>query len=160
MSRYTTHGRRWTQQRELAREMRHAPTAAEELLWERLRGKRLGGVKFRRQHAIGRFIVDFYCVERGIAIEVDGGIHDSQRAEDGARQEYLEERGVRFLRFTNDAILQDIETVVNHILGALAAPNPPLHDVERGWPISSRRRRQAGGEVRAPAPDPQIGVAR
>lgn len=132
MTRYTTHGRGWTQQRELARSMRKAPTGAEELLWERLRAKRLAGLKFRRQHPIGRFVVDFYCVERGIAIEVDGSVHDRQADEDRVRQEYLEARGVRFLRFTNEAVQEHIERVLTEILSSLAAPSPPLHVVERG----------------------------
>ncbi len=139
MTRYTTNGRRWTQQRELARSMRKDSTEAEELLWDRLRAKRLGW-KFRRQHPIARFVVDFYCVERGLAIEVDGAVHDSQETEDHARQEYLEERGVRFLRFTNDTVLQDTDRVLSDIASTLAAPIPPLHGVERGWP-------KAGGEV-------------
>ena len=124
MTRYTTHGRGWTQQRELARSMRKGSTVAEELLWERLRSKRLAGLKFRRQHPVGRFIVDFYCVERGIAIEVDGSIHGQQADQDRVRQDYLEQRGIRFLRFTNDAIVQDIDRVLHDILGILAAPAP------------------------------------
>jgi len=145
MTRYTTHGRRWTQQRELARSMRKESTEAEELLWDRLRAKRLAGLKFRRQHPVGRFVLDFYCVEQGIAIEVDGAVHDSQETEDSARQEYLEARGIRFLRFTNDTVLKDIDLVLSDIASTLAAPSPPLHDVERGWP-------KAGGEVREQRP--------
>ena len=132
MTRYTTHGRGWTQQRELARSMRKAQTGAEGLLWERLRAERLAGLKFRRQHPIGRFVVDFYCVERGIAIEVDGAVHGSQQAEDSARQGYLEERGIRFLRFSNEIVQENIERVLAEIVNTLNAPAPPLHDVERG----------------------------
>ena len=145
MTQYTTHGRRWTQQRELARSMRKTPTAAEELLWERLRSKRLAGLKFRRQHPVGRFVVDFYCVDCGIAIEVDGPVHDSQDTEDSARQQSLEERGIRFVRFTNESVLRDIDRVLRDIVSTLAAANPPLHVVERGWP-------KAGGEVQEQRP--------
>ncbi len=137
MTRYTTHGRSWTAQRELARSMRHEPTQAEALLWERLRGKRLGGWKFRRQHPIGRFIVDFYCVELGVVIEVDGPVHDRRVHEDFARQEYLKQRGIRFLRVTNHTVLENIKQVLGDILRTLGAPAPPLHVVERG----------SGGEV-------------
>ncbi len=150
MTRYTTHGR-WTEQRELARSMRKGSTEAEQLLWERLRAKRLGW-KFRRQHPIARFVVYFYCVERGVAIEVDGAVHDSPETEDRARQAYLEERGIRFLRFANKAILQHIDRVLSDIVSMLAAPSPPLHDVERGWP-------KAGGEVPALAWVPETDAA-
>ena len=124
--------------------MRREPTPAEERLWDRLRSRRLAGSKFRRQHPIGRFVVDFYCVERGLAIEVDGPIHEEQPDEDRARQEYLEQRK-RFRRFTNDEIQQNIERVLSDIRAALVPPAPPLHAVERGL----------GGEVLAPAPDPE-----
>ncbi len=152
MTRYTTHGGMWAQQRESARSMRRESTEAEDRLWDRLRAKRVGW-KFRRQHPIGRFVVDFYCVERGVAIEVDGAVHESQEAEDQARQAYLDERGILFLRYTNETILQDIDRVVDDILGTLAAPAPPLHGVERGWP-------KAGGEVLDVAPGSETGGAR
>ena len=142
MTRYTTHGRRWAQQRELAHDMRQMPTAAEDSLWDRVRSKRLAGHKFRRQHPIGRFIVDFYCVERGLAIEVDGTIHELQAEEDRARREYLEQRGIRFLRFGNEAILNDIEQVLGLILSTLDAPAPPLHGVERGLGGEVQEQRQ------------------
>ena len=142
MTRYTTHGRRWAQQRELAHDMRQMPTAAEDSLWDRVRSKRLAGHKFRRQHPIGRFIVDFYCVEHGLAIEVDGTIHELQAEEDRARREYLEQRGIRFLRFGNEAILNDIEQVLSLILSTLDAPAPPLHVVERGLGGEVQEQRQ------------------
>ena len=132
MTRYTTHGRRWTQQRELARDMRRVPTGAEDALWDRLRSKRLGGLKFRRQHPVGQFILDFYCAERGLAIEVDGAIQDVRAEQDRARQEYLEQRGIRFRRCTNDEVLGNIDQLLSIILSTLDAPAPPLHDVERG----------------------------
>ncbi len=121
MTRYTSHGRGWTLQRELARKMRRKPTAAEDLLWDRLRSKRLQGLKFRRQHPIGRFIVDFYCVEAGLAIEVDGPVHQHRAEEDRARQEHLESRGVKFLRFSNDDIAADIDQVLRTISAAAEA---------------------------------------
>ena len=112
MTRYTTHGRKWTQQRELAREMRQEPTSAEDVLWQRIRGRKVGGLKFRRQHAIDRLILDFYCVEKGIALEIDGDIHNAQRERDTLRQQFLEERGIRVLRFTNEMVLKHIDEVL------------------------------------------------
>ena len=122
MTRYTTHGRKWTQQRELAREMRQEPTAAEEALWQRIRGRKVGGLKFRRQHAVDRLILDFYCVEKGIALEIDGGIHNAQRQHDTLHQQFLEDRGIRVLRFTNDEVLNHIDDVPTTI--ATEATNP------------------------------------
>jgi very-short-patch-repair endonuclease len=115
MTRYTSHGRRWTQQRELARGMRREPTAAENLLWKMLRGRKLGRLKFRRQHPVERFILDFYCVELGLAIEVDGGVHDAKAEEDATRQAYLEDRGIQFLRFSNDEIMSGPATVLRRV---------------------------------------------
>ncbi|HYM16776.1 MAG TPA: endonuclease domain-containing protein, partial [Dehalococcoidia bacterium] len=102
MTRYTSHELR-TEQREIAREMRRGPTSAEARLWERLRARRLNGLKFSRQHPIGRFIVDLYCVDAGLVIELDGSVHDDpeQRQADVVRQQFLESQGVRVLRFPN-----------------------------------------------------------
>ncbi len=76
-----------------ARELRHAPTRAEDLLWNTLCG--WGLAKFRRQHPVHRFILDFYCASAKLCIEVDGGIHDEQQERDAARTEYLNARGIR-----------------------------------------------------------------
>ena len=119
MTRYTSHERGWTQQRELARKLRRAPTGAEGVLWEGLRNKRLG-MKFRRQHPIGKFIVDFYCVEAALAIELDGGVHERRVEEDRLRQQHLESRGVHVLRFSNDEIDADIDAVLKRISEAIA----------------------------------------
>jgi very-short-patch-repair endonuclease len=105
--------------------MRHAPTHAEDLLWQHLRGRKLAGLKFRRQHPIGRFIVDFYCVEHGLAIEVDGGVHAPQREADLTRQQYLEDRDITFLRFTNDQVELEVGLVLARIVEATRNPSPP-----------------------------------
>jgi very-short-patch-repair endonuclease len=123
----------------LAREMRTVPTAAEDALWQRLRDRRVGGMKFRRQHAIERFIVDFYCSEARLVIEVDGEIHGYTREQDAARQEFLETQDLRVLRFSNADVRQDIDAVVEKI--ATDAQDP-----DRRPPLSAGRR-GAGGEV-------------
>jgi very-short-patch-repair endonuclease len=99
-----------------AREMRRDPTPAERTLWEHVRNCQLAGCKFRRQHTIDRFVVDFYCATRNLVIEVDGPIHNTQQAEDAERQTRLETLGLRVLRFANDEILGDIDCVVERIL--------------------------------------------
>jgi very-short-patch-repair endonuclease len=101
--------------------MRRAPTQAEQLLWQELRGGKLNGLKFRRQHALNRFIVDFYCVQAGLVIEVDGPVHHYQLDADKERQEYLESLGLRVLRFTNDEVTRDIGKVVSRISSAIVS---------------------------------------
>src|SRR5262245_18256186 len=77
------------------------------------------GVKFRRQHGIDKFIVDFYCHEARLIIEVDGFIHEYSVEEDAIRQEYLEGLGFRVIRFTNDDVLNTLENVIGRIRTAL-----------------------------------------
>ena len=96
-------------------------TQAEDALWRELRGRKLLGLKFRRQHALGRFVVDFYCREAKLVIEVDGEVHDGQRIEDAVRQAYLESLGLRVLRFKNERILlardEDLESISSALRG-------------------------------------------
>ncbi len=89
-------------------------TPSEKELWSRIRRKSLG-VEFHRQVPMLDYIVDFYCHEIGLAIEVDGGYHQHQILKDGKRQARLEERGVHFLRFKNEEVLSDIGSVLKNI---------------------------------------------
>ena len=84
---------------ETAREMRHELTPAESQLWNALRGRKLGGLKFRRQHPVGRFILDFFCAEYRLVVEVDGEIHATQIEHDTERTRLLGEFGYRVIRF-------------------------------------------------------------
>ena len=95
-------------------------TDAEQLLWRHLRNRELGGYKFRRQKPIGPFIVDFVCVEKSVVVEVDGGQHASQLEADEKRSRYLAEKGFRVLRFWNNEVLKEIESVLIFILDTLA----------------------------------------
>jgi very-short-patch-repair endonuclease len=99
-----------------AREMRHPQTPAEGKLWARLRNAQLGGYKFRRQHPIDRFIVDFYCAACRLVIEIDGDTHAEQVEYDAARTEWLIERGYRVVRFQNDDVHRRLEAVLEAIL--------------------------------------------
>ncbi|MBI5297909.1 MAG: endonuclease domain-containing protein [Chloroflexi bacterium] len=99
----------------LAKELRRNPTPAEIKLWSRLRAHRLGGVHFREQHPIGNYIVDFCAPRRKLVIELDGSQHLEQKEYDAARTEFLQSRGYRVLRFWNDAVMNDIETVLGVI---------------------------------------------
>jgi len=80
-----------------------------------LRGSRLGGLRFRRQHAIDPFIVDFYCASAKLVVEVDGGIHRSTGDEDALRQANLELRGLRVLRFSNEQVFSSMDSVLRKI---------------------------------------------
>ena len=104
-----------------AGELRHSPTEAETKLWSRLRAHRLGDIHFRRQYAIGRYIVDFCAPRRKLIIEVDGSQHLDQREYDAKRTAFLEGHGYRVLRFWNNDILKDIESVLRAIDLALQA---------------------------------------
>jgi very-short-patch-repair endonuclease len=104
-----------------AKELRQRQTSAEEKLWALLRNKQLGGYKFRRQHPIGPFIVDFYCDEVSLVIELDGGIHEGQRGYDEARGRWLAQNGYRVLRFGNEVFENDGEKITKIILSACEA---------------------------------------
>lgn len=97
---------------QLAREMRANPTPAERNLWSALRAGQRLGFKFRRQHIIDRYIVDFYCVKARLVIEVDGEVHRFQSNEDAQRQADLETMGLMVMRFSNDDVLKNREGVV------------------------------------------------
>lgn len=99
-------------------------TPEEKILWERIRGKKIDGIRFRRQYSVCGFILDFYSPELRLAIEVDGGYHlkESQKAYDVARQKVIESFQISFLRFTNDEVrevlarvIQDIKAKVNDL---------------------------------------------
>jgi very-short-patch-repair endonuclease len=115
----------WRKLKPLARQMRHEPTFAEDRLWQQLRNRRLGGAKFRRQYTIDRFIVDFYCPEARLVVEVDGAIHEYTQEEDAIRQAFIESLGMRVLRFTNAEVIQSIAGVLERIGEALEVPYPP-----------------------------------
>ncbi|HEX8691788.1 MAG TPA: endonuclease domain-containing protein [Longimicrobium sp.] len=105
---------------ERARQLRREATPAEEVLWQALRRGQLNGLHFRRQHAIDRFILDFYCPRYRLCVEVDGAVHegDDQRARDAERTELLAARGITVLRFTNKDVLSDLPRVLRAITAA------------------------------------------
>jgi len=92
---------------ERARELRRQPTDAERDLWAELRGKRLAGMRWRRQQPFGPYILDFYCASKKVAIELDGDSHIGKSAYDKDRDEYLEERGVFVLHLYNSDLRND-----------------------------------------------------
>ena len=103
-----------------ANELRKQMTPAEVKLWNALRGNQLDGAYFRRQHAVGTYILDFYCAKVKLAIEVDGSTHLGQEVYDVERTQWLEtEQDIRVIRFTNQDILRDLDAVIEAIRAAL-----------------------------------------
>jgi very-short-patch-repair endonuclease len=103
---------------DLARDLRQRETPAEDLLWEVLRDRKLANLKFRRQHPIPgtTYVVDFYCHQFQVVIEVDGGIHVIQMEADEERQAIIEEKSYRIIRFTNEQVLSDLVSVLHNIV--------------------------------------------
>jgi very-short-patch-repair endonuclease len=116
----------------LQRTLRKEMTDAEQALWRILRGRRLSGLKFRRQHPFGDYILDFVCLENRLAIEVDGGQHVEHAEYDEGRTQLLQKADFYVLRFWNDEVLQEIEAVKEKIwmvvreLQPHPHPDPPL----------------------------------
>jgi len=100
---------------EIAREFRKEPTEGEKILWGALRGKKLDGVKFRRQQPVGYFVVDFYSSIYRLVVEVDGPIHDQQVEADKARQDILEELGLVVFRIKTEIPEKNLPLALNMI---------------------------------------------
>lgn len=107
-----------------ARGLRRVMTDAERGLWRHHRNRQLPGWKFRREHEISHYIVDFVCTEAMLIVELDGGQHADQVNYDERRTKYLQAMGYRVLRFWNNDALVNIESVLEVILEALASPTP------------------------------------
>jgi len=126
---------------EAARALRREATPAERLLWEQLRTQRFEGLKFRRQHAVGTYVLDFFCAEPGVAIEIDGSAHETpeQRDRDAERTASLVERRIRVLRFRNEQVFNDMASVLAAIYDACARPpawpppQPSPNALGEGW---------------------------
>ncbi len=102
------------------RDLRANQTPEEQKLWKELRYQKLG-YKFQRQHSIGRFIVDFYCAQKKLIIELDGGQHKDSKEYDKERTDYFNELGLSVLRFWNSSVTKDMKGVLQNISDALRA---------------------------------------
>jgi very-short-patch-repair endonuclease len=109
---------------EAARRLRRRMTRQERTLWQELRGNKLRESHFRRQQLIDGYIADFYCHRAGLVVEVDGNSHLGREAYDQARDEAFAARGLRILRFSNDRVDTDLDSVLTDILASLAATPP------------------------------------
>jgi len=99
------------------RELRRRLTIAEARLWNHLKASKLYGRKFRRQHSVGRYILDFYCPRERLAVELDGAAHDHEAAQnhDALRTLFLQSAGIRLVRFENREVIENLEGVLGVI---------------------------------------------
>ena len=117
---------------DLKRQLRSHMTGPETRLWSRLRARQLQGLKFRRQHGIGPYIVDFYCPEQSLVIEVDGDSHADadQILKDQLRDRYFQSLGLHVIRYINDDILKNLDGVLENLAERLSSgstsPRPSL----------------------------------
>ncbi len=116
-------------QKERRHDLRSHATKAEQILWQGLKTRSCAGVKFRRQHGIGPFIVDFYCPKHKLVIEVDGSSHAHTQQYDNNRQMQIEALGLQIMRFTNEEVIENpdrvIECIERIILGGANPPKVP-----------------------------------
>lgn len=107
-----------------ARELRGKLTPAEQVLWQALKGRPLNGLRFRCQHPVGPFVLDFYCPVYKLVVEVDGAVHDAQAEQDEARTQHLQAYGYRVVRFRNEEVLTTLRAVLERIAQAVSPPPP------------------------------------
>lgn len=107
----------------LKRRLRSNMTSPEMRLWSKLRARQLQGLKFRRQHGIGPYIVDFYCPEQSLVIEVDGDSHADadQIVKDRQREKYLQSLGLRVIRYINDDIVKNLDGILEDLVKKLSS---------------------------------------
>jgi very-short-patch-repair endonuclease len=120
----------------MARQLRGESTQGEQILWGELRGRRLDGHKFRRQHPIAGFVLDFYCAETRLAVEVDGGVHLGTQESDLERQTLIESSGIRFVRIADELVQTRLSEALDMIRSALnsshSSPSPLDGEGARG----------------------------
>ncbi|HMU08608.1 MAG TPA: class I tRNA ligase family protein [Ferruginibacter sp.] len=137
----------WKKTLQFAKQNRKDATVEEDIIWQELRNRNIGGFKFRRQHPIAGYIPDFVCLEKKLIIEIDGGYHNEadQAAFDKAREQWLAEQGFTMIRFTNDAVNNSLNTVLKDIEQALLNKQTVAEEAGSSSPLPWRG---AGGEVK------------
>ena len=110
----------------LSRKLRKHQTEVERLFWVKVRNRQIEGLKFRRQHQLGIYIVDFVCLERKLIVELDGGQHndEQQRDKDSQRTSYLEGLGFEIIRFWNNEVIENLPDVLEKIYQVCISPHP------------------------------------
>ncbi|MDQ3021621.1 MAG: endonuclease domain-containing protein [Bacteroidota bacterium] len=110
-----------TEYKEKRKFLRNNPTKTEKLIWDILKGKKLEGFKFRRQYGVGKYVIDFFCINKKLAIELDGEVHDNEESKvyDKDRDYFLKSFGINILRIRNENVENNIEGVIEMILKEL-----------------------------------------
>ncbi len=116
----------------LARNLRKNQTEAEKIIWYQLRNRNLSGYKFRRQYTIGRYIVDFVCLDRKLVVELDGSQHFETKIYDDKRSEFLNQNGFMVLRFWNNEVFDNLDGVLERISLKLEARHSTLVSGRQG----------------------------
>ena len=118
------------EQTELRKSLRNNATAPESILWKRLKGKQVGGIKFRRQYGIGPYVLDFFCTELRLCIELDGEIHSSreEKIHDIQRDQFLESLDIIVKRYSNDVVYQNMDSIIADILMIKGLKKNPKDD--------------------------------
>ena len=119
-------------QKDQRKALRSNMTPAEATLWRALKGRGAGGLKFRRQQGIGPYVLDFYCPERRLCVELDGSSHDYRYEYDEQRTQFLAEQGIRVVRFRNEQVFTCLVGVVAEIIRAAQLPTPLRGGVAEG----------------------------
>lgn len=109
-----------------ARQLRKDETKAEKLVWETIRNRKFRGFKFRRQHVVQGFVLDFYCQEVKLGIEIDGAVHYKRKDYDRLRQDIIESKGINVIRIKNRDILNDKSSILKKMRKSIANQLPPL----------------------------------
>lgn len=117
----TSHNKSYLKQ--YRKSLRNKSTPAEAFLWNYLKKSQLEGRKFRRQHSIDNYIVDFFCFEESLAVELDGEIHNKQIEEDKLRDAYLLSKGIQVIRFENRFVFEHLEQVLDDIKSNFTTPD-------------------------------------
>ena len=116
------------------RSLRNVAPDAERIVWARLRKNQILGFKFRRQYSVGPYVIDFYCPLLSLAVEIDGDSHFQHDSNDKPRQDYIETFGIRFLRFTNEEVYNNLEGVLEVIRQAAQEGSQKTAPVEQSPP--------------------------
>lgn len=119
--------------RQFARSLRKTSTSAEDTLWQALRGRRFQGLKFRRQVPFLSYTFDFLCVEKKLVIEIDGKQHGWYAEYDAQRTEEIERHGFAVIRFTNDEVMSDLDSI---LMRTAQAAVPSASSFPHPWPLS------------------------
>lgn len=129
-----------------ARNLRHTPTDAELALWKALRRNQLRGLTFRRQHPVGKYVVDFYCPAACVAVEIDGGQHASARnkTHDEGRTRWLSDQGIEVIRFWNNDVLSNLTGVLEAIAHKIEQKTPTRRDTRADLPLSGGGEEKGG----------------